>query len=167
MNEKVTKSAYIEAQILFRAGTQNLLAPAVQLVEAEYGLQKGSLGNGVFTETRILSLLYTLIVVPKEFWSLDKDHPVYGQINKSWPLTKVNIIKDQSHFADPVYKFVHHLRNAIAHAHFEFKDDDFEFWDQRKNKPEAYRAKLPMKEMLRFLDIVGALFANLKHDNKA
>jgi len=58
-----------------------------------------------------------------------------------------------------VYGFIHHLRNAIAHAHFEFKDPNaFEFWDQEKDT-ETYRARLSLEAMERFLEVVGRLMA--------
>ena len=167
MNEKIPRIAYIEAQILHRASAQGLLAPSVRSVEAEYGLQPGSLGSGVFLETRILSLLYLLIVVPKEFWSLSENHPIYGQIKESWSLETVGIIEDRSHWQESIYKFVHHLRNAMAHANFEFKSGNFEFWDQYKNKPETYRAVLSVPVMQHFLEVVGSLLANLKNEIKA
>ncbi len=167
MNEKIPAIAYIEAQILHRASAQGFLASSVRSVEAEYGLHQGSLGSGVFLETRILSLLYLLIVVPKEFWGLSKNHPIYGQIKELWSLETVNIITDQSHWEEPIYRFVHHLRNAMAHANFEFKNGNFEFWDQYKNKPETYRANLSVQVMQQFLEVVGARLANLKNESKA
>lgn len=167
MNEKIPGIAYIEAQILHRASAQRLLAPAVRSVEAEYGLQPGSLGNGVFLETRILSLLYLLIVVPKEFWNLSQNHPIYGRIKESWSPERVTVVEDRSSWQEPTYRFVHHLRNAIAHANFEFKSGKFEFWDQPKNKPETYRAILPTTEMQQFLEVVGSLLANLKNEGTA
>ena len=165
--KKIPALGYIEAQILHRASAQGLLVPAVRSVEAEYGLQPGSLGNGVFLETRILALLYTLIVVPKEFWNLGQNHQIYGQISKYWSLENVNINVDKSPWQEPVYKFVHHLRNAMAHANFEFKSGNFEFWDQFRNNPESYRATLSTTAMQQFLEVVGALLANLKNEGTA
>lgn len=167
MNEKIPAIAYIEAQILHRASAQGLLAPSVHAVETEYRLKPGSLGSGVFLETRILSLLYLLIVVPKAYWSLGQDHPIYSQIEKLWSLEKVYIIVDESHWKEPIYRFIHHLRNAMAHANLEFKSGNFVFWDQYKKKPEAYRATLSTEVMQRFLEVVGSLLANLKNESKA
>ena len=160
MNEKIPKIAYIEAQILHQASTQGLLASSVRSVEAKYGLPQGSLGSGVFLETRILTLLYSLIVVPKEFWNLSENHPIYRQIKETWSLEAVSIIVDKSHWKEPIYRFIHHLRNAMAHANFKFKNGNFEFWDQHKNKPETYRAMLTTPEMQHFLEVVGSLLAN-------
>ncbi len=167
MNEKIPAIAYIEAQILHRASGQGLLAPAVQAVETEYGLSSGSLGGGVFLETRIISLLYCLIIVPKEFWGLSKGHSIYSQVEERWSLDNVNIKTDKSHWKEPIYKFIHHLRNAMAHANFEFKSGHFEFWDQYKAKPETYRASLSTVEMQQFLEAVGSLLANIKNESKA
>ncbi len=165
--KKIPALGYIEAQILHRASAQGLLAPAVGSVEREYGLQPGSLGSGVFLETRILSLLYLLIVVPKEFWSLSNNHQIYGRINESWSLEMVSIAVCNSRWQDPIYRFIHHLRNAMAHANFEFKNGNFEFWDQNKNAPETYRATLSTAAMQQFLEVVGSLLANLKNEGMA
>ena len=164
MNEKIPAIAYIEAQILHRASAQGLLTPAVRSVEKEYGLRPGSLGSGIFLETRILSLLYSLIVIPKEFWSLDQNHPIYSQIETLWSPKKENIIVDQSHWENPTYKFIHHLRNSLAHANFEFNSGHFVFWDQYKEKPETYRATLSIQSIQHFLEVVGSLLANLKNN---
>ena len=166
MNEKIPRIAYIEAQILHRASGQGLLVPVVRAVETEYGLQSGSLGSGVFLETRITSLLYSLIVVPKEFWNLGQNHPIYGQINRFWSIKKVTIYLDESHWENPTYRFVHHLRNAVAHVNYEFKRGEFEFWDQFKEKPK-YRAKLSTEQMQDFLEVVGSLLANSENEGKA
>lgn len=162
MNEEIPAIAYIEAQILHRASAQGLLTPAVRAVETEYGLKQGSLGSGIFLETRILSLLYSLIVVPKEFWGLSHNHPIYNQIEKRWSVEDIEIIVNKSRWEQPTYRFIHHLRNAIAHANFEFKSGNFVFWDQYKKNPETYRAKLSTEKMQRFLEVVGSLLANIK-----
>lgn len=155
---------YIEAQILHRACAEGRLASTVRSVEIEYGLQPGSLGIGVFLETRILSLLYLLIVVPKEFWSLNKKHQIYDRIKEIWSLEMVDITVCNSPWQDPIYRFIHHLRNAMAHANFKFENRNFEFWDQNQQR-ETYRAKLSTAEMEKFLEVVGSLLANLKNES--
>jgi hypothetical protein len=127
MNKKIPAWAYIESQILHLANLPGLLKPAVRSIEAQYNMPPGSFGNGIFLETRILSMLYLLIVVPKEFWGLSNDHPIYDQIEKAWSLNDVNVITDKSPWQKPIYKFIHHLRNAMAHANFEFMDENFVF----------------------------------------
>lgn len=166
MNEQIPALAYIEAQILHQASAQGYLSSSVRSVENKYGLEEGSLGSGLFLETRILSLLYTLILVPKEFWRLDKNDQVYDRINKLWSLDKVEVKTDESKWQQPIYRFIHHLRNALAHANFCFSGGNFEFWDQYRNNPEQYRAVVSTNSMQEFLEVVGSRLANLKNEKR-
>jgi len=155
--------AYIEAQIIHTASNQKALEPTVRQIESKYGLKSGVLGSGIFIETRILSLLYLLIVVPKEYWSLDANHDIYKQISTSWQMDKVIIITDiASEKYSTAYSFVHHLRNAVSHANFKFELNRFEFWNINKKEIETYRAALNLDALQQFLETVGASFANHK-----
>ena len=167
MNKQIPKIAYIETQILCNPDTRGILAPAVRAVEKKYGLEDGSLGDGIFLQTRIITLLYSLILFPKEFWSLGKDNDIYRKINDVWSTDSVSIITDKSHWEDPIYKFIHHLRNSIAHVNFSFRDNEFEFWDQNKKNVEKYRAILSTASIQKFLEVVGSMFANFEKQNKA
>ena len=160
-NEYIPAAAYFEAQILHIASAEGVLNHIVRSVEKECGIPQGLFGSGVFLETRVISLLYSLIVVPKELWKLGKDNPIYSEIDKVWSLEKVTISKDISTYKVPIYKFIHHLRNAIAHANFKFESGNFEFWDQDKQQPERYRAVLTVPAMQEFLEVVGSLLKNI------
>lgn len=164
MIRKIPALAYIEAQIIHQASAKGLLAPIARSVETRYGLELDYLGGGVFIQTRTLSLLYLLIVVPKESWKLDENHPIYGQISEAWSLNEVCIDICNSRWQNPIYRFIHHLRNAIAHANFEFKNENIEFWDQNKSKMVTYKATLSTTAMQKFLEVVGSLLANLKKE---
>jgi len=159
MNENIPRVAYVEAQVLHCAGRKGLLAPCVRAVESEHGLEPGYLGTGIFFETRVLSLLYCLIVVPKEFWSLGPAHAVYGQIADQWSVGEAAIRVDRSRWRDPTYRFIHHLRNAVAHANLEFRERAFEFWDKNGGE-EKYRAVLSETAMQQFLAVVGSLMSS-------
>ena len=80
MENDIPALAYIEAQILGRAVASGSIGCHVTATEDEYGLARGSLGKGVFWETRVLSLLYTLILFPKEHWKMGPNDPVYAEI---------------------------------------------------------------------------------------
>ena len=69
----------------------------------------------------------------------------------------VTVIERSTKFDDPIYAFVHHLRNEVAQAGFKFTEGDFEIWDRR-----SYRAKLSLQALEIFLDNVGSLLANLR-----
>jgi len=151
--------AIVEAKILHRAAQSGALKDSVAQVENEYGAPAGSLGCGVLMQTRIACLLYCLILVPKEVWSLDKNSPVYKKIKWS-PDSCVTVTKDDygSYADDPVYYFVRHLRNAVAHVRFSFDDDTFTFGDKRGAL--EFEAKMKTVELYKFLEDVGILFAS-------
>jgi hypothetical protein len=159
MDKNIPRFAYIEAQILHRAARLGSLNFTARLVEVEYKIPPGTLGNGIFFQTRTLSLLYLLIVLPKEYWVLKEAAPIYSKIEKSWSINNVKIVIDINDFKNPVYAFIHHLRNAVAHAHFEFVDNTFVFWNQR-NKQTTYKAEVSFSAMESFLEVVGSLMAN-------
>jgi hypothetical protein len=159
-NEQIPPFAYIEAQILHRAAKEGALVATAQLVERTYGVPSGTFGRGIFFEIRLLSLLYFLVVVPKELWDLDESHPIYDEIAREWALTHVVVFLDNSSWQKPIYRFIHHLRNAVAHANFEFKQQNFEFWDENRSGAVRYRAAVSVTAIERFLEIVGSRLAN-------
>ena len=163
MNEEIPAYAYIEAQVIHRAANNQALEASARVIEKQYDLPEGFLGSGIFSQTRILSLLYTLIVVPKEFWKLDEKDPVYSTIEELWLIDSVDVITDNSRWEKPVYSFIHHLRNSVSHANFSFEKDYFEFWNQYKNRPESYRARISTEALIVFLERVGSILANLKN----
>ena len=162
MNKDVPKMAYIEQQILGRADASGSLRNHVNKVEVEYGLPPGTLGNGIFWQTRLLSLLYALILFPKEYWGMNQDDPVYREIGERWSVDRIRVLTQDKRFENPVYGFIHRLRNALAHATIAFHDDDIEISDSW-NGQLAYRARISRDEATAFLEIVGSIMANARN----
>ena len=79
MSKDIPAVACIEQQILSHAVSEGNLQSSVRRVEAEYGLETGSLGTGLILQVRILSLLYMLILFPKEYWKMGQDDPIYQE----------------------------------------------------------------------------------------
>ena len=167
--DKIPTLAFIEAQVIHQAVAKGALTDSVRAVETYYNLAEGSLGNGVFLESRMLTLLYCLVVVPKEVWASESEHPVYQAVSTKWRIPQGAVSNHRSGFPDrPTYQFIHHLRNAVAHARFSFRDQRFHFWDQRRHEHEpSFRASVSLSELQEFLEIVGAAFANLRSDSTA
>jgi len=160
-SKQIARYAFFEAHIIHRAAREGLLASLVRTIEDDAGLPEGYYGTGVFYEVRVAGLLYCLIVVPKESWCLEEANPIYKEIAKKWPLERVEtLIGKQREFGD-AYQFIRHLRNAIAHANFEFGDQGaFEFWDcDPRSGAETYRARLSKETLEGFLKVVGGLMA--------
>lgn len=159
--------AFINAQIAQKAVHSGDLARSVRSVEENYGLPPESFS--FINPAYMVSLLYCLIVVPKEIWSLKESHPVYVEIDKNWLLGLFKIELSDDRFArHPVYYLINHLRNAIAHANFAIEDNGrFRFWD-RKNKSSApyFRASMSKDNLEIFLSKIGAHLANLRTQGK-
>ncbi len=119
----IARKAYVEQQILGLASEKNLLQPAIEEIAKKYSIAPSLLRKGLFPETRILSLIYLLIVVPKEFHTFNKSHEIYNRIETSWFYENIEVKLNTRYKDNPVYAFIHHLRNAMAHTNFEFKDN--------------------------------------------
>jgi len=162
--KEIPSWAFINAQIVQLAVQTRDFRQCVRHVEKQYGLHSGAL-NYFINPAYLVSLLYCLIVVPKEVWVLRENHDVYDRIDKNWLMSVVTIDEADAGFeTHPVYYFIHHLRNTVAHANFSIADDGaFAFWDQ-KNKAAVphFRASMSLQGVQEFLSKVGALLANLR-----
>ena len=162
MSKDVPAMAFIEQQVLAQAASDGRLRSPARRVETMYGLETGYLGNGLFWQTRVLSLLYALVLFPKEYWSLEKGDPIYGEIEQRWSLGGIEIITQDEYYGNTIYGFIHRLRNAVSHAHIAFKGDDIEFSDIWKGQ-EVYRARISKDEVENFLRTVGSIMANRRN----
>jgi len=161
--EEIPSWAFINAQIAQLAVHTKDFRRCVRQVEKQYGCSLGSFN--FINSAYLVSLLYCLIVVPKEVWPLSENHDVYGRIDKNWLMSVVTIDQAETRFdTHPVYYFVHHLRNAVAHANFSITDDGrFAFWDQKNKAVSPYfRASMSIDDLQKFLSKVGPLLANLR-----
>ena len=161
MSKDIAAWAFIEQAVLSSAERDGSLRNHVQRVEREHGLPPGYLGTGLIWQTRALSLLYMLILFPKEYWNLDQGDPIYRDIDQRWSVNAVSVVTPDEKYGNTVYGFVHRLRNALAHASITFQGDDIEIWDVWKGR-EAYRARISRKEAEKFLETVGSKMANLR-----
>jgi len=125
-----------------------------------YGLETGFLGNGLLVEPRVLSLLYLLILFPKEYWDMRQDDPTFTEIGNRWSLDGVRVITQDERYGNTIYGFIHHLRHALAHANITFQGTDIEIWSCNSNGREVYRACIPLSTAAEFLSEVGAIMAN-------
>lgn len=162
--QEIPSWAFINAQIAQQAVHSGDLARSVRSVEVHYGLAPGSLR--FINPAYLVSLLYCLIVVPKEVWLLSENHSVYDQIDRDWLVAIFAVEQDDNGelAKHPVYYLIHHLRNAVAHANFSIEDDGrFKFWDQKKKTtPVYFRASMSVECLQEFVSKVGALLANLR-----
>ena len=120
--------------------------------------------NPMLRNTYIVSLLYCLLVVPKEIWiKKQKTHIIFSRLDEARIKSLFDIIHSSDNFAsDYNYNVLHKLRNSIAHANFEVDENmNFIFWDEYKGK-ENFRCKVNANDLMQFLSVVGAELANLR-----
>lgn len=159
--------AIINALIIQEVVHTGDFAGCVRSVEKTINVAPGSLANKFFNSAYTASLLYCLIVVPKEAWLLEKNHTIYASIDKDWLLSLFDIeLYDNRFTTHPVYYLIHHLRNSLAHARFSIGDDDsFTFWDQKTTESAPYfRACASHSSLGKFAAVVGRQFADLRLD---
>jgi hypothetical protein len=129
VRSEIPALAFINAQIIQDAVQTGALVEPTRRVENMYGLPWGSLR--ILNPAYLLSLLYCLIVVPKEFWLHDESHPVFARIDQDRLLGLVSVMLKTTTFDEnPCYRLLRHLRNAVAHVRFTISENDFTFWDQ-------------------------------------
>lgn len=162
MSKDIPALAYIEQQILGRAVASGSFQNHVGELEVEYGLTPGTLGNGLFWQVRVLSLLYALILFPKEYWGMDQDDPVYREVAEQWSVDRIRVLTQDRKYGNTVYGFIHRLRNALAHASIAFYDDGIEISDSW-NGQFAFRARVSNDEATAFLEKVGSIMANRRN----
>jgi HEPN pEK499 p136 len=154
--------AFLNAQIVQEAFRSGDLTKAIWRIEESYGLPPNSLP--IINLAHVVSLLYCLIVVPKELWATDKLPAALSKINANWLFGLTSItVKSPNFDQDPVSRFFRHLRNAIAHVRFEINArGDFTFWDQKNaNSTQNFRAAFTQTNLEQFLSTVGPALANL------
>lgn len=162
MRKDIPLMAYFEHGVLALAAQEGALQSSARRIEERYGLPREYLGSGLLWQPRVLSLLYTLILFPKELWSLGQDDPIFRAIEQRWSLDGIEVITDDELYGNTVYGFVHRLRNALAHARITFRGDDIECWD-RWREMEAYRVRVPRAEAEKFVGVVGVEMANRRN----
>ena len=149
--------AFINAQVIQKARNSKDFKKAVMSV-----ISSGHYENQGLTEYEIqnhayvVSLLYCLIVVPKELWGKKKKSIIYSQIEETNTIELFNINstvpKDKSAFS-----LIHHLRNSVSHA--DFSVDSHMSFIFRDNNTE-WSASIEINDLMIFLSKVGSILAN-------
>ena len=144
--------AFMNAQVFQSAD----LSEPIENIENQYSLPKGLLN--IPNTAYIVSLLYCLIVIPKELF-IEKEKLPHCIKNNDVVLELFSSIKKDGQFdLDPVFNLLRHIRNSLAHANFSISDDStFTFEDG------TFEAVIDIKNIEKFLSSFGADLANLRN----
>lgn len=110
----------------------------------------------------IVSLLYCLIVVPKEIWSGGEADPLYEKISND-SVAKFRLVVPNNNWKKNLrYWLIHYLRNSISHANYSVDESmQFVFWNEPNGleKPN-WQVVIDGNNLMFFLSEVGSLLAN-------
>jgi len=168
MREEIPLRAFINAQIIREAEKGNDWQAAIRAICEKYASQ-GLAEYQFMNPAYVVSLLYCLLVVPKELWiGINNDHPVFEDIKKD--SVAVNVIskfkittaiptRREKEWSDNLY-LLHKLRNSIAHANYDIGVVDgrmnFKFLDNN------FECSIGKDDLMTFLSVVGAKLAMLR-----
>ena len=161
LTEEIPQRAFINAQIVQAAEDTGDWRGAVEAMRASYRLPEYQFMNQAY----LASLLYCLLVVPKEIWiKQNRAHPVLdkideGQLRKTF---EIRLCKDPNFDRDVKYNLLHKLRNSVAHVNYETDENmTFIFWNESRGN-KTFRCTVAASSLMWFLSEVGAALANLR-----
>ncbi|HEX7832759.1 MAG TPA: hypothetical protein VF787_24115 [Thermoanaerobaculia bacterium] len=113
----------------------------------------------LFNQAHVVSLLYCLIVVPKEILGLNADDELFRTMDAQSAFAQFRIHASPSPKPETVsYSLIHAWRNSVSHALFEIDPRmNFRFWTERNPKWDFSVAR---DNLMKFLSQYGALLAN-------
>jgi hypothetical protein len=125
----VPAAAMLEHETLNFASETEALNPAWGKVAEKHGFDATSYPAPPFLQTRYLSLLYLIVVFPRELSSSDLIREfVFKKVSND---LAGSVCVDLTRFD----AFPQHLRNAISHANIRFLESGkVAFWDQKGGK---------------------------------
>jgi hypothetical protein len=155
--DDVPKKAFIDAQILLDSRMAEPRSRIAREIEKGYGLKRGTLGDANFIEVRVLSLLYLLILYPKEIWNLKPNSPEFVDLPNVFDIGAIDISWGKRSFPEhDHYEFIHRVRNAVAHAKVSFQGSQIILCDRN-----GFQAHFDVHKMSQFLTKVGSFLANM------
>jgi hypothetical protein len=165
LREEIPQRAYINAEIIQVALNTLTFRESIDAVKRKYQLQEYDFVNPAY----IISLLYCLLVVPREVWLKNEpDQTIYEEVKKCASLRYFVITNPENHdgllVGYSVHSFLKHLRNSVAHARFSIdREMVFTFSDQENKKDEQqFRVSISARNLMEFLSEVGAILANIR-----
>ncbi len=166
LTEEIPQRAFINAQIVQEAQKSGNWSDAVKSICKRYELKDYQFMNQAY----VTSLLYCLLVVPKEVWiGKDRAHSVLKKINETQLREKfhIQIKKDPTFDVDFKYNLLHKLRNSVAHVNYKIDENMiFTFWNESRGN-ETFRCSITAENLMLFLSEVGSILANQRSENNS
>ena len=159
---QIPACAFYNMQVLYEATDSGDLKGSIHKWSQRCGIPDLSIMNPAC----VASLLYCLIVVPKEVWDVPSEASLYSDLEREKPFALFHFTTGQQpRNREHCRTFLRRLRNAVAHVRFKVAANwSFEFWDKPPRAREVdFRVSIGRDNLARFLSVVGARLANLRN----
>jgi hypothetical protein len=162
LRNEIPQRAFINAQILQQAALTPDFQAAVQQVAKVYGLIQYEFMNPAY----VASLLYCLLVLPREVFASDDQNALL--LDRALPAALVASFFDVDTISEDAQnrssQFIRRLRNSVAHARFTVDNDmNFRFTDRSpRDQADTFIVRASAAMIINFLSHVGSFLANLR-----
>ncbi|MGN6187128.1 MAG: HEPN family nuclease [Thermoanaerobaculia bacterium] len=159
---EIPARAFINHQILQSPTLLPALDKATQaLFNTEPYRNQGLIAGeySIMNHAQVVSLLYCLIVVPKELLNLPRTDQLFRDMTEAEAFAAFSVsVTPMPEAHEFGYEFLRALRNAISHALFTVDHlMTFSFWTDKGRK---WRITIPRDALMSFLSRYGAMLAN-------
>ena len=150
-NDFIPTAAFVEHHVLEEAISKNIsIVAASATVLPQFGLVPH--GPFLHWQTRLLGMLYTLLVFPRERWKQEGLLEIVIERAKSdMHLSKTNKGRLSA-------GFLRSLRNAVSHARIHFDREAVTFRDGRGGAEITFEETVSKKDAVNLLLVLGRAF---------
>lgn len=150
-NDWLPTAAFIEHYVLEEALGRNVsIKKASEIVVPRFGLSPD--GPFLHRQTRLLGMLYTLLVFPRERWKREGLFEiVFERASADSDLSEANkklLSLD----------FIRCVRNAVSHARIDFTDDAITFRDGKTEENLTFEVTMSVREAVNLVLVLGRAF---------
>lgn len=147
----VPTAAFIEHFVINEALKTNCsLKEASQRVCSQFGVRNDL--EFPLRQTRLLGLLYCLLVFPSEMWK--RDDLLNVVIERAQADTAL-LLKNRENITSNV---IRSIRNAVAHARVHFNNDTVTFEDRRGDGQAHFQLTLSYSDTMNLILVLGRAF---------
>lgn len=151
VNDWVPTAAFIEHYVLEEALENDVtIKRATSIVLPRFGIK--STGPFLHRQTRLLGMLYTLLVFPQEQWKrqclmeivverVKSDNELFESIRK---LLSTSLLRS--------------IRNVVSHARIDFGDETITFRDGKNDKSPNFEVTFTVQEAVNLVLALGRAF---------
>lgn len=163
--DEIPQRAFINAEIFQLALKTGALDSATSQISKKYSIPEYSVENPAY----IVSLLYCLVVFPKELWKYEINDELTNSIN-SFGDEIINLFQIQTWNNRPINctlygercSFLNKIRNSISHANI-YVDAymNFTFFDKDKYG-KNFECTSDCSSVMEFISKIGSVLANIR-----